>query len=108
MIGKECYNCHGTGHYRAPAGMQDILKTVITGPPAGPTTENPANADKAAIPPADTGSPTTGVPAAVPPTHTDHLTAQEGTGKSPHQDFTRSVTLHLILTRVQKENYPQM
>ena len=109
MTGKECYNCHGTGHYNALCRHPRHKKTIMPRPLAGPTTEDPATADIAAIPPAHTGSPTTGAPVTVPPTHTDLLTTQVDTGKAPHQHFTRSVTIHLIHTQVQKEkeNYPQ-
>ena len=64
------------GHYTALCRYPRHTKTVITGPTAGPATEDPASADKVAIPPADTGSPATEAPATVLPTHTQHLTTQ--------------------------------
>ena len=108
VTGKECYNCHGTGHYTALCRHPKGEKTVITGPPAGPTTGNPAATDIAIILQEDTGSPTTEAPATVLTTHANHLTTQEGTGGAPHQNSIRSVTSHPIFSQAQKINYPQM
>ena len=104
--GKECYNCLGTGHYAVLCRHPRYTKTVITGPSAGPAKEDPAATDKEVAPLADTGSSTTEAPIAVLSTHTDHLTAQEDTGKAPHQNFTRSVTLHPVHTQAKKVNSP--
>ena len=41
------------------AGALNKEKTIITGPPAGPTTGNPATTDITVNPQADTGSPDT-------------------------------------------------
>ena len=90
------------------AGTQDTPKTAITGPSAGPATEDPQDTDKPVVPPADTGSPTTEALVIVLPTHADHPTAQDDTGKAPHQDFTRSVTLHPIHIHAKKVNLSLM
>ena len=100
MTGKEC------AIIQLSTGTQNTEKIAITGPSVGPTTEDTTATDKAVIPPAETGSPTREAPVTVLPTHACHPTTQEDTGKAPHQDFTRSVTLHLIHTQVKKVNSP--
>ena len=80
----ECYSCHKQAIIQLSAGTQDIPKTAGTGT-ACPAKEDPADADKAVIAPADIGSPTTEAPTAILPTHAHHLTAQNDTGKAPQQ-----------------------
>ena len=103
--GKECFNCHGTGHYTALCRCPKQGKTtVIIGTPAGPTTGNPATTNIAVIPEADTGSPPTGPPATVLTTHVDHLITQEGTGEAPHQNSTQAshITSNFLLRPEEK------